>query len=93
MSSRLFMKRTLIVLLAITTPCLFSFSQNYRGGIVYGPKAAFNIAAPEGWVLDNESGKEQGMRCVMYPGFSKKPTRWIQNQLGCWSISARSVSK
>jgi hypothetical protein len=39
----------------------------YRGGIVYGPKAAFNIAAPDGWVLDNESGQQQGMPCVLYP--------------------------
>jgi hypothetical protein len=39
----------------------------YRGGIVYGPKAAFNIAAPDGWVLDNESGHQQGFPCVLYP--------------------------
>src|SRR6266487_2347495 len=41
--------------------------ENYRGGIVYGPKAAFNISSPEGWVLDNESGRDQGMPCVLYP--------------------------
>src|SRR5436309_378256 len=41
--------------------------QSYRGGIVYGPKAAFDIRAPEGWVLDNESGKNQGLPCVLYP--------------------------
>lgn len=39
----------------------------FRGGIVYGPKAAFNIAAPQGWVLDNKSGVEQGLPCVLYP--------------------------
>ena len=39
----------------------------YPGGIVYGPKAAFNIGAPAGWVLDNESGAEQGLPCVLYP--------------------------
>jgi hypothetical protein len=39
----------------------------YPGGIVYGPKAAFNIAAPEGWVLDNQSGAQQGLPCVLYP--------------------------
>jgi hypothetical protein len=39
----------------------------YRGGIVYGPKAAFNISAPQGWVLDNESGVNQGQPCVLYP--------------------------
>jgi tetratricopeptide (TPR) repeat protein len=37
------------------------------GGIVHGPKASFNISAPEGWVLDNESGKGQDMPCVLYP--------------------------
>lgn len=39
----------------------------YRGGIVYGPKAAFKIDAPAGWVLDNEAGVEQGLPCVLYP--------------------------
>ncbi len=41
--------------------------ENYRGGIVYGPKAAFNMSSPQGWVLDNESGANQGMPCVLYP--------------------------
>ncbi len=44
-----------------------SGQEHYRGGIVYGPKAAFNISAPEGWVLDNEAGAEQGLPCVLYP--------------------------
>jgi hypothetical protein len=44
-----------------------SGQENYRGGIVYGPKAAFNISAPEGWVLDNQSGADQGLPCVLYP--------------------------
>src|SRR5207253_6334728 len=44
-----------------------SAQENYRGGIVYGPKAAFNISAPEGWVLDNQAGVEQGLPCVLYP--------------------------
>src|SRR5712691_4973217 len=41
--------------------------ENFRGGIVYGPKAAFKIDAPEGWVLDNKSGVKQGLPCVLYP--------------------------
>jgi hypothetical protein len=45
-----------------------SFAQEgYPGGIVYGPKAAFNLAAPANWVLDNESGVSQGLPCVLYP--------------------------
>ena len=35
-------------------------------GIVYGPKAAFNIAAPEGWVIDNSAGAQQGLPCALY---------------------------
>jgi hypothetical protein len=38
-----------------------------RGGIVYGPKAAFKIDAPPGWVLDNKAGAGQGLPCVLYP--------------------------
>ena len=47
-------------------PCA-SAQDNYRGGIVYGPKAAFNISAPDGWVLDNQAGASQGLPCVLYP--------------------------
>src|SRR5437660_9954517 len=39
----------------------------YPGGIVYGPKAAFSISSPDGWVLDNEPGLEQGLPSVFYP--------------------------
>jgi hypothetical protein len=43
-----------------------SAQPNYAGGVVYGPKAAFNISAPEGFVLDNQSGQNQGLPCVLY---------------------------
>jgi hypothetical protein len=62
------MKSALVVCLALLFVCSGVWAQEkYRGGIVYGPKAAFNVGAPEGWVLDNESGKEQGLPCVLYP--------------------------
>lgn len=48
--------------------------EKFRGGIVYGPKAAFKIDAPEGWVLDNESGAQQGLPCVLYP----KGSTWAE---------------
>ena len=41
--------------------------ETFRGGIVYGPKAAFKIDAPPAWVLDNKAGAEQGLPCVLYP--------------------------
>jgi len=39
-------------------------------GVVYGPKAAFKIRAPEDWVVDNRAGVKQGLPCVLYPGDS-----------------------
>ena len=46
---------------------LYSLKKRRPSGIVYGPKASFNISAPEGWVVDNESGKGQDLPCVLYP--------------------------
>ena len=60
------MKRTVGFLNALSTFCAVSFGQSYDSGIVYGPKAAFTLTAPEGWVLDNRSGKSQGLPCVLY---------------------------
>src|SRR5205814_1210170 len=68
------MKPSFIVSIIFLLICGTNFGQeNYRGGIVYGPKAAFNISAPEGWVLDNESGVNQGQPCVLYP----KSESWV----------------
>lgn len=39
----------------------------YPAGIVYGPKAAFQISAPQDWVLDTISGGSQGVNCAIYP--------------------------
>lgn len=62
------MKQLLFVTIFGAFVFTVSFAEGqYPGGIVYGPKAAFNISAPDGWVLDNESGKKQGLPCVLYP--------------------------
>src|SRR5436309_12662633 len=65
------MQRSMTCVLAFLLLAAWSSSaddqQAFRGGTVYGPKAGFNVSAPEGWVVDNESGKEQGMPCVLYP--------------------------
>src|SRR5882724_10606671 len=61
-------KLCVVVFLALGPFCPYGSAQeSFRGGVVYGPKAGFNISAPEGWVVDNEAGKEQGMPCVLYP--------------------------
>src|SRR3954452_11523128 len=56
-----------LVVLAISSTCTLRGDETSPAGNVYGPKASFNISAPEGWVIDNESGKEQDLPCVLYP--------------------------
>jgi hypothetical protein len=62
------MKTTVRFGFVLLAACGGAFAQEtFPGGIVYGPKAAFNIKAPPGWVLDNSAGAEQGLPCVLYP--------------------------
>jgi tetratricopeptide (TPR) repeat protein len=53
--------------LAVSSSCTLLGEEVLPDGSVYGPKAGFNISAPEGWVVDNESGKGQDLPCVLYP--------------------------
>src|SRR5439155_4127895 len=62
------MKSPMVVCLALLfLPAGVPAQDKYPGGVVHGPKAGFNISAPEGWVVDNEAGVNQGMPCVLYP--------------------------
>src|SRR5437899_6127577 len=65
------MKRSMTCVLAFLLLAALSSSaddqQAFPGGTVCGPKAGCNVSAPEGWVVDNEAGKGQGMPCVLYP--------------------------
>src|SRR6476660_7781121 len=53
--------------LAISSTGALLGEERSANGSVYGPKAGFNISAPEGWVVDNEVGKGQDLPCVLYP--------------------------
>src|SRR5882724_5945313 len=65
------MKRSMTCVLAFLSLAAISTRilghETSPGGIVRGPKAGFNVSAPEGWVVDNEAGVNQGMPCVLYP--------------------------
>ena len=62
------MKGILSVLIGVSFLGALGLAKDaFPGGIVYGPKAAFKIDAPKGWVLDNSAGAEQGLPCVLYP--------------------------
>ena len=53
--------------LTISSLCTLLAEETSPGGTVYGPRASFNISAPEGWIVDNQAGVKQGMPCVLYP--------------------------
>src|SRR5437868_12271818 len=61
------LKSAIVVCLALLFLPAGVPAQDNHSGVVHGPKGGFNISPPEGWVVDNEAGKEQGMPCVLYP--------------------------
>lgn len=56
-----------ILILSLLASGVEAIAQPSAGGIVYGPKGAFNLSAPKGWKLDPTAGSEQGLPCVLYP--------------------------
>jgi len=60
-------KQQLATALFLLGSVLSAAAQPSAGGIVYGPKGAFNLAAPKGWKLDPTAGSSQGLPCVLYP--------------------------
>jgi uncharacterized membrane protein len=42
-------------------------SDNLKFGIFYKDNIAFSFLAPDGWVLDNQSGVNQGLPAIFYP--------------------------
>jgi hypothetical protein len=58
--------RMFLLSLVFATAALNCLADQVPFAIVYGPKAAFNIAAPEGWWIDNSAGAENGIPCVLY---------------------------
>ena len=58
---------SLLTTLLLLTTGLEANAQPSAGGIVYGPKGAFNLSAPKGWKLDPTAGAEQRLPCVLYP--------------------------
>jgi hypothetical protein len=57
---------TLLMAALVSGVSVDSSADQVPFAIVYGPKAAFNIVAPDGWVIDNTAGQENGLPCVLY---------------------------
>jgi len=57
-------------------------------GLVYGEGYAFNLKAPKGWVLDTESGLDQGLHAVFYP----KGGSWTDSTVIAYARSRPKVA-
>jgi len=57
-----------ILISQLFTSCNSQTNKNseFPAGIIYGKKGAYKVDAPKGWILDNKSGKDMGLPCVLY---------------------------
>ncbi|HEV2847068.1 MAG TPA: hypothetical protein VG477_19585 [Thermoanaerobaculia bacterium] len=64
-------KRCLYLLLLVLPVLAFAappeLGKELRVGIVHGEGGSFAFQTPDGWVIDWESGAEQGLPAVLYP--------------------------
>src|SRR3954468_7400719 len=60
------MRRYLAAGFILLTLQLDALADQVPFAIVYGPKGAFNIAAPAGWAIDNTAGESNGPPCVLF---------------------------
>ena len=72
------MKLMLLILLLATLFPGAALADITEGGtgMLFGADHAFKFTAPKGWVLDNQSGAQQGLHMVFYPAnqtWSKSP--------------------
>ncbi|MBV9924096.1 MAG: hypothetical protein JOZ96_03580 [Acidobacteria bacterium] len=65
-----------------------------NAGIVYGKDHAFAIKAPDGWVLDNQSGVPNGLHAVFYPeGSSWKESKAVMYANGAGKADDDTLEK
>src|SRR6266851_2782414 len=60
------MIKTISILFALAFFCGVASGQD-DSGIIFGKNYSFTLTAPKGWVLDNTSGRSQGLQAVFYP--------------------------
>ena len=61
----------------MTISILLFGQESMNTGIIYGKDFAYSLTAPDGWVLDNQSGVGQGLHAVFY----KKGFTWANAEV------------
>lgn len=59
---------------------MFERMQSGRTGLMYHDNLAFELTAPNGWVIDNAAGKAQGLQAVFY----RKGESWDDFTVGMY---------
>ena len=60
------MRRFLTILILASFRLIIFGQEDMKTGIIYGNNHAFSLTAPDGWILDNKSGINQGLYAVFY---------------------------
>lgn len=60
-------KFILILFVSVFSFQTFSQVDTAHTGLLYGYNHSYYLSAPIGWILDSESGKDQGLDAVFYP--------------------------
>jgi hypothetical protein len=69
----------LLLLVSIITSRAEQIVEGYA--VLRGKDYAFQLKAPRNWVLDNESGRDQGLNVVFYP----KNSSWASSSAICYA--------
>src|ERR1700756_2523370 len=77
------MMKRLVPWLVLLTNVLTSRAEQVVEGyaVLRGKDYAFQLKAPRNWVLDNESGRDQGLNVVFYP----KNSSWASSSAICYA--------
>jgi hypothetical protein len=78
------MKKTFFITALFMINIYVSGQDNMNTGIIYGENHSYSLTAPEGWILDNQSGINQGLYAVFY----KKGETWASAETVMYTNTA-----
>jgi hypothetical protein len=77
-----------IATMVLAAPLQVTHEPNDNAGILSGPGYAFILAAPEGWLLDDVSGRKEGLPAVFY----KRGDSWSRAKVVMYANPVRKSS-
>jgi hypothetical protein len=82
-----------LLFVSLFLPTIPAFStttdDGMNAGIIYGKDHSYMLSAPKGWVLDNQSGVNQGLYAVFYP----KGSSWAKGSVVMYTNTGSKKKK